>query len=99
MYLVPYILIAIMYGGALVIGLRSRAAYDRSTPMGITARVVVSALLVALVCVIFKYVTVETFEATKWDDDKLVFWVRFISTLLCAGGIFEVWTDAKTGEL
>ncbi|MBQ4648201.1 MAG: hypothetical protein IJN86_04415 [Clostridia bacterium] len=99
MYIVPYVLIAIVFFGGFVICLRTRAASERNSMQGVFARAALSLLILCILWMIWKYVSVETFNAKQWDDDKLVFWVRFISALLGMGGIFEVWTDHKTGEL
>ncbi len=95
MYLVPYIAIALIYAGALVLGLRACATYEVKSAQGKVARAVVSVLLFCLLHLIWKYVTVETFEAKKWSDEKLVTWVRAVSLLLFAGANFEVWAGIK----
>ncbi len=95
MYLVPYLLVALLYAGALVVGLRACASYEVKSQQGKLARAVVSVLLFCLLYVIWKYVTVETFEAKKWSDENLVVWVRAVSLLLFAGANYEVWAGIK----
>lgn len=99
MYLVPYIAIALVFFGAMVICLRTRATAERFSLQGIAARGALTVLMLCIVAILWKYVTVETFEAKQWDDEALVLWVRIISAALFVGGTIEVWTDHKTGEL
>ena len=95
MYLLPYILTALVYAGALVVCLRACASFDVKSTMGKVSRGAVSFLLFILLYVIWKYVTIETFEAKKWSDENLVRWVRIISFLLFAGANVEVWLGLK----
>ena len=94
MYLVPYIAIAIVFAGALVLCLRSCAFYNINSFAGKAARIATSFLLCLLLYIVFKYVAVETFEAKKWSDEGLVAWIRGASLILFAGANFEIWAGA-----
>lgn len=98
MYLVPYLLIALAYAGSLVVCLRFCGTYGFKSLKGKITRGVTSLLLFFLLYVIWKYVTIETFEAKKWSDEKLVFWIRTVSLLLFAGANIEVWLGIKVKE-
>lgn len=96
MYLVPYLLIGLVFAGALVLLLRLRGMYDVDNPTGLAARAMLSVLLVCLVGVLWYYTSEGSLVEMKLDKyDNIAFWVRVVSALLCVGWIVDVWTDGR----
>lgn len=94
MYLVPYLLIGLIFAGALIIMLRLRGSYGTDTPTGLAARGMLSVLLVCFVGVLWYYTSEGSLAEMKLDKyDNIAFWVRLVSALLCVGWLVDVWAD------
>ncbi len=93
MYLAKYIIVALIFAGALVTVIRAKSASDPNTNGGTVIRAVLTLLLLALTGVIWYYSNEDFIK-----NENIEKWVRVISGIAFVSTLPGIWLDKKKEE-